>query len=49
LFDEKFGRREGFGIDEVMKGWARQDVGDAELLERGMQLAEGLYQSLSKR
>jgi len=49
LFDEKFGRREGFGIDEVMKGWARQDVSDAELLERGMQLAQGLYQSLSKR
>ena len=49
LFDEKFGRKEGFGIDEVMKGWARQDVNDAELLERGMQLAEGLYQSLHKR
>ena len=49
LFDEKFGRKEGFGIDEVMKGWARQDMTDAELLERGMQLAEGLYRSLSKR
>jgi hypothetical protein len=49
LFDEKFGRKEGFGIDEVMKGWAQQDVGDAELLERGMQLAEGLHQSLRKR
>lgn len=49
LFDDKFGRKEGFGIDEVMKGWAQQDVSDAELLERGMQLAEGLYQSLRKR
>lgn len=49
LFDEKFGRREGFGIDEVMKGWAQLDVSDAELLERGMQLAEGLYESLRKR
>ena len=48
LFDEKFGRREGFGIDEVMKGWAKQNLSDAQLLERGMQLAEGLYQSLSK-
>jgi hypothetical protein len=46
LFDEKFGRKEGFGIDEVMKGWARQKLSDKELLERGMQLAEGLYQSL---
>jgi hypothetical protein len=49
LFDEKFGRKEGFGIDAVMKGWAQQDMNDAELLQRGMQLAEGLYQSLRKR
>jgi hypothetical protein len=46
LFDEKFGRKEGFGVDEVMKGWARQNLKDEELLQRGMQLAEGLYQSL---
>lgn len=49
LFDEKFGRKEGFGIDEVMKGWAQPMVSDAELLEHGMQLAEGLYQSLRKK
>ena len=48
LFDEKFGRKEGFGVDEVMKGWARQKLSDQELLERGMQLAEGLYQSLQE-
>jgi hypothetical protein len=46
LFDEKFGRKEGFGVDEVMKGWARQKLSDQELLKRGIQLAEGLYQSL---
>jgi hypothetical protein len=46
LFDEKFGRKEGFGIDEVMKGWAREGLSDKELLKRGMQLAEGLYKSL---
>jgi hypothetical protein len=46
LFDEKFGREEGFGVDEVMKGWAQQNLRDKELLQRGMQLAEGLYQSL---
>ena len=48
LFDEKFGRKEGFGVDEVMKGWARQKLSDQELLKRGMQLAEGLYQSLEE-
>jgi hypothetical protein len=46
LFDEKFGRKEGFGVDEIMKGWARQGIGDRELLERGIQLTEGLFQSL---
>ena len=46
LFDEKFGRKEGFGIDEVMKGWARQRVSDGDLLKRGIGLTEGLYQSL---
>ena len=49
LFDEKFGRREGFGVDEVMKGWAQQNSSDSELLERGMQLAEGIYRSLGKK
>jgi|SRR5215472_4506783 len=46
LLDQKFGRNEGFGIDEVMKGWARLHLDDPELLNRGMELAEGLYRSL---
>ena len=49
LFDEKFGRREGFGVDEVMKGWAQENLSDSELLERGMQLAEGIYRSPGKK
>jgi hypothetical protein len=47
LGDEKFGRKEGYGIDEVLKGWARQGIADQELLDRGMQVMEGLYQSLA--
>jgi hypothetical protein len=47
LADDKFGRKEGYGIDEVLKGWARQEVSDQELLDRGMQLIEGLYHSLA--
>jgi hypothetical protein len=46
LFDDKFGRKEGFGVDEVMKGWAKQGLSDAQLLRRGMQLAEGLFQAV---
>ena len=47
LADDKFGRKEGYGIDEVLKGWARQRIPDQELLDRGMQLIEGLYHSLA--
>jgi hypothetical protein len=47
LCDEKFGRKEGFGIDEVLKGWAKQELADREILARGMELVEGLYHSLA--
>jgi hypothetical protein len=47
LADEKFGRKEGYGIDEVLKGWARQKISDQDLLDRGMQLIEGLYHPAS--
>jgi hypothetical protein len=46
LMDEKFGRREGYGIDEILKGWARQGLADSKLLEQGMNMVEGLYHSL---
>jgi len=46
LEDEKFGRIEGAGLDRVLKGWAEQDVEDQELLQRGMELIEGLYHGL---
>ena len=45
LEDEKFGRREGVGLDRVLVGWAKQNISDDELLRRGMQLIEGLYNS----
>jgi hypothetical protein len=43
LDDEKFGRPEGKGLDRVLTGWAKQDVPDEDLLQRGMDLIEGLY------
>ena len=48
ILDDRFGRKEGYGIDEVLKGWARQKIPDHKLLERGMQLIEGLYYAVSK-
>lgn len=47
LEDGKFARVEALGIDRVLIGWAQQGVPDEELLRRGMELIEGLYQSLS--
>ena len=49
LLDEKFGRKEGFGVDAVLDGWAKERVPDDKLLDRGIQLIEALYQSLSAK
>jgi len=46
LLDDRFGRKEGYGVDEILKGWARQGLPDSELLQRGIQLMEGLYYAL---
>jgi hypothetical protein len=46
LGDEKFGRVEGQGLDKVLNGWAKQDLPDDELLRRGIDLIEGLYEAL---
>jgi hypothetical protein len=46
LGDDKFGRIEGQGLDRVLNGWAKQDLPDDELLRRGTELIEGLYESL---
>ena len=46
LGDEKFGRIEAVGLDKVLQGWAAQDVSDDALLKSGMELIEGLYDSL---
>jgi len=49
LLDEKFGRKEGFGIQEVLKGWQKQSIPDSDILERGIQLFEALFVSLSEK
>jgi hypothetical protein len=48
LLDDRFGRKEGYGVDEILKGWAQQGFADEKLLERGMELIEGLYHSPAK-
>lgn len=49
ILDEKFGRKEAFGIDAVLSGWAHDQVSDVELLTRGIQLIEALYRAISRK
>lgn len=46
IVDDKFGRKEAFGIDEVLKGWGLKGWTDQALIERGIEMIEGLYNSL---
>ena len=43
LADGKFGRKEAFGVDEVLKGFARKGMTDKEILDWGIDMMEGLY------
>ncbi len=49
LGDGKFAREEAVGLDRVLIGWAQQGVSDDELLPRGMQMIEGMYESLPEK
>ena len=35
LLDDRFGRKEGYGVDEILKGWARQGIPDANKADGG--------------
>jgi hypothetical protein len=48
LEDGKFQRYECIGIDRLLNGWSRQGLSDEELLAKGMECFNGLYQALRK-
>jgi len=48
LEDGKFQRAEGIGVDRVLKGWARLGLSDEELLEKGSECFDALYEYLRK-
>lgn len=48
LEDGKFQRCECIGINAVLTGWERTGVSDRDLLEKGIECFEGLYQQLRK-
>jgi hypothetical protein len=43
LADDKFHWVEGFGIERVIKGWAKQGLSDEEILLKGFECFDGLY------
>lgn len=48
LEDGKFQRTECVGIDRVLKGWARLGLSDEQLLEKGAECFDALYEQLRK-
>ena len=48
LEDEKFHRVEGFGVEQIFKGWAKQGLADQQILSKGFECFDGLY-ALFKR
>jgi hypothetical protein len=43
LEDDKFHRVEGFGVERIFKGWAKQGLSDQEILAKGCDCFDGLY------
>ncbi len=46
LADEHFGRTEALGIDRILDGWNKQGVANEEVLRRGVEMIEGLYNGI---
>jgi hypothetical protein len=46
LRDEKFGRAEGAAMDAILSGWSQEGLKDETLLERGMDLFDGLFRNM---
>ena len=46
LADEHFGRIEALGIDRILDGWNKQGAANEEVLRRGMEMIEGLYDGI---
>ena len=48
LKDDKFDRVEGFGINQILKGWAKDGLSDEDILERGFWCLDGLRAQLKR-
>jgi hypothetical protein len=43
LEDDKFHRVEGFGVEQIFKGWAKQGLTDQQILTKGFECFDALY------
>jgi hypothetical protein len=41
--DDKFHRVEGFGVEQILKGWAKQGLTDQDILSKGFECFDALY------
>jgi hypothetical protein len=48
LEDEKFSRKECVGLDHILKGWARLGLSDEELLKKGSECFDALYEYIRR-
>ncbi len=46
LSDECFGRNETLGVDRILDGWNKQGLPNEEVLRKGMEMIEGLYNGI---
>jgi hypothetical protein len=46
LSDDRFGREEALGIDRILDGWNKQGMPNEEVLRKGMEMVEGLYNGI---
>jgi hypothetical protein len=46
LADEHFGRAEALGVDRILDGWNKQGMANGEVLRRGVEMIEGLYNGI---
>lgn len=46
LADDRFGREEALGIDRILDGWNKQGMSNEDVLRKGLEMIEGLYNGI---
>jgi len=46
--DDKFHRIEGFGVEQIFKGWAKKGLTDQDILSKGFECFDALYAQFKK-